>query len=339
MPSHFFILVRLNIRSFILSLFVHLLLLLLLFIPRYREEEQANKLQIILLYRSAGQEKGVRQDKVRDASLSLGMTRKGGSAGQEMEARKDKVRDASLSLGMTRKGGSAGQEMEARKDKKRRLGRTKNGRSEGQENKLQTDLVMVHLRDNQPENHQAKRPIPQRFNYHQDLISKAEPPLKEGFKEVTLETQTSVDAKNQASEALNTANKEGISISSRSEGVSKSPSTADQTLKEGAMTKRSEPSGKVEEAQFSIISKLVREHLEYPYLARRMGWEGEVLLFFRLNPTGEVEEIKVLKSSGFEVLDKSAVNAVKRASKHFPRPKQIVLIKLPIQFKLEVGGI
>jgi len=236
MPSHFFILVRLNIRSFILSLFVHLLLFFFLFIPLYRSEEQINR--------------------------------------------------------------------------------------------LQTDLVMVHLRDNQPKNHQAKRPIPQGFNRNQDLISKAEPPLKEGFKEVMLETQTSVDAKNQASEAMSMANKEGISLSSRSEGV-----------KEEAMTKRSEPSGKVEEAQFSIISKLVREHLEYPYLARRMGWEGEVLLFFRLNPTGDVEEIKVLKSSGFEVLDKSAVNAVKRASKHFPRPKQIVLIKLPIQFKLEVGGI
>jgi protein TonB len=225
-------------------------------------------------------------------------------------------------------------------------------RSEEQINRLQTDLVMVHLRDvasfvqkdqrlrdNQLENHQAKRPFPQRFNPNQDLISKAEPPLKEGFKEVTLETQTSVDTKNQVSEALSTANKEGISLSLRSEGGSKSPSTADHTLKEGAMTKRSEPSGRVEEAQFSIISKLVREHLEYPYLARRMGWEGEVLLFFRLTPTGEVEELKVLKSSGFEVLDKSAVNAVKRASKHFPRPKQIVLIKLPIQFKLEGGGL
>jgi protein TonB len=236
MPSHFFILLRLNIRSFILSLFVHLLLFFFLFIPLYRSEEQINR--------------------------------------------------------------------------------------------LQTDLVMVDLRDNQPENHQAKRPFPKRFNPNQDLISKAEPPLKEEFKEETLETQTSVDTKNQVSEAMNMANKEGISLSSRSEGV-----------KEGAMPKRSEPSGKVEEAQFSTISKLVREHLEYPYLARRMGWEGEVLLFFRLNPTGEVEEIKVLKSSGFEVLDKSAVNALKRASKHFPRPKQIVLIKLPIQFKLEVGGI
>jgi len=207
---------------------------------------------------------------------------------------------------------------------------------------------MVHLRDvasfvhkdqrlrgNQPDNHLAKKPIPQKFNPNQDLISKAESPLKEGFKEVMLETQASVDIKNQVSEALNMTNKEGISLSSRFEAVSESPSTTDHTLKEVAMAKRSEPSGKVEEAQFSIISKLVREHLEYPYLARRMGWEGEVLLFFRLNPTGEVEEIKVLKSSGFEVLDKSAVNAVKRASKHFPRPKQIVLIKLPIQFKLE----
>lgn len=248
MSSHFFILARLNIKPFILSLFVHLLLFFILFISLHRSQEQINR--------------------------------------------------------------------------------------------LQRDLVMVHLRDvatfvqkdqslrdNQLENHQAKRPFPQRFNPNQDLISKAEPPLKEGFKEVTLETQTSVDTKNQVSEALSTANKEGISLGLRSEGI-----------KEEAMTKRSEPSGKVEEAQFSIISKLVREHLEYPYLARRMGWEGEVLLFFRLTPTGEIEELKVLKSSGFEVLDKSAVNAVKRASKHFPRPKQIVLIKLPIQFKLEGGG-
>jgi protein TonB len=250
MPSHFFILARLNIKPFILSLFVHLLFFFFLFIPLYRSEDRINR--------------------------------------------------------------------------------------------LQTDLVMVHLRDNQPKNHQAKRPITQRFNYfnyNQDLISKTEPPLKEGFKEVMLETQASVDIKNQVSEALKMTNKEGISLSSRSEVVSKSLLTADHTLKEEAMTRRSEPSGKVEEAQFSVISKLVREHLEYPYLARRMGWEGEVLLFFRLNPTGEVEEIKVLKSSGFEVLDKSAVNAVKRASKHFPRPNQIVLIKLPIQFKLESGGI
>jgi len=249
MSSHFFVLVRLNIRSFILSLFVHFLLFFFLFIPLYRSEEQINRFQTDLVMVD-----------LRDVASFV------------------------------------------HKDQR--------------------------LRDNQPKNHQAKKPIPQRFNPNQDLISKAEPPLKEGFKEVTLETQTSVDTKNQLSEALSMANKEGLSLSSRSEGV-----------KEGAMTKRSEPSGKVEEAQFFIISKLVREHLEYPYLARRMGWEGEVLLFFRLNPTGEVEEIKVLKSSGFEVLDKSAVNAVKRASKHFPRPKQIVLIKLPIQFKLEKGGI
>ena len=260
MPSYFFILVRLNIRCFILSLFVHLLLFFFLFIPLYRSGEQINRLPTELVMVD-----------LRDVASFV------------------------------------------HKDQR--------------------------LRDNQPKNHQAKRLIPQGFNYNQDLNSKAEPPLKESFKDETLETQTSVDTKNQVSEALNMASKEGISLSSRSEGDSKSPSTADHTLKEGAMAKRSEPSGKVEEAQFSIISKLVREHLEYPYLARRMGWEGEVLLFFRLNPTGEVEELKVLKSSGFEVLDKSAVNAVKRASKHFPRPKQIVLIKLPIQFKLEKGGI
>ena len=264
MPSYFLILVRLNIKPVILSLFVHLLFFFLLFIPLYRSQEQINRLQRDLV-----------TVHLRDVASFV------------------------------------------HKDQR--------------------------LRDNQPGNHLTKKPIPQKFTPNQDLISKAKSPLKEGFKEVMFETQASVDTKNQVSEALSTANKEGISLSSKSEGVSKSLPTGDHTLKEGdmikgAMTRRSEPSGKVEEAQFSIISKLVREHLEYPYLARRMGWEGVVLLFFRLTPTGEVEEIKVLKSSGFEVLDKSAVNAVKRASKYFPRPNQIVLIKLPIQFKLEGGG-
>ncbi len=214
------------------------------------------------------------------------------------------------------------------------------------------ELVIVHLRDltyfikedqrsrdNQAKGHRVRRPIPQGPTNEKALISKAEPPFKEGFKEVIWEAHASLEAKEEGDEALNRANKEGVFLGLASEGVSKSPSTASHALKEGAETKGSEASGKVEEAQFSIISKLVREHLEYPYLARRMNWEGEVLLFFKLNPAGEVEEIKVLKSSGFEVLDKHAVNAVKRASKHFPRPKHMVLIKLPIQFKLEGGGI
>ncbi len=87
--------------------------------------------------------------------------------------------------------------------------------------------------------------------------------------------------------------------------------------------------------QLSLISTLVRQHLEYPYLARRMGWEGEVVLMFRLTPRGEVEDLRVFKTSGYETLDKSAMMAVQRASKNFPRPYQTVLIKLPVHFRLE----
>ena len=123
-----------------------------------------------------------------------------------------------------------------------------------------------------------------------------------------------------------------------SKEVGSSKKVGDSKKVESAKKVESEAEGGAEElskTQLSVISRLVREHLEYPYLARRMGWEGEVLLGFRLSLSGEVEDLKVLKSSGFEVLDQSALKAVKRASKHFPRPKHTVLVKLPVRFKLE----
>ena len=131
---------------------------------------------------------------------------------------------------------------------------------------------------------------------------------------------------------------EGSKEVEASKEVGSSKKVGDSKEVESAKKVESEANGGVEElskTQLSVISRLIREHLEYPYLARRMGWEGEVLLGFRLSLSGEVEDLKVLKSSGFEVLDQSALKAVKRASKHFPRPKHTVLVKLPVRFKLE----
>jgi protein TonB len=61
----------------------------------------------------------------------------------------------------------------------------------------------------------------------------------------------------------------------------------------------------------------VRQHLEahkfYPASARRRGIAGEVEVGFRLGDGGRAEQVLLLASSGYVVLDRAAVETVKRA--------------------------
>jgi protein TonB len=87
--------------------------------------------------------------------------------------------------------------------------------------------------------------------------------------------------------------------------------------------------------RLSVITDIVQRHINYPPIARRMGWEGRVLIGFVLEPNGDIRDLKVLKSSGYEVLDKEALDAIRRSYKDFPKPPVSVVVKLPINFKLE----
>ena len=49
----------------------------------------------------------------------------------------------------------------------------------------------------------------------------------------------------------------------------------------------------------------------YPRMARRRGYEGTVLIKVLVNRDGKVNEVKVIQSSGYDVLDRSALNTVK----------------------------
>jgi TonB family protein len=49
----------------------------------------------------------------------------------------------------------------------------------------------------------------------------------------------------------------------------------------------------------------------YPEIARLRGYEGIVLVFAEILPDGRVGKIKIRKSSGYAILDQSAIQAVK----------------------------
>jgi len=87
--------------------------------------------------------------------------------------------------------------------------------------------------------------------------------------------------------------------------------------------------------RLSVITDIVQRHINYPPIARRMGWEGKVLVSFVLEPNGEIRDLKVLKSCGYEVLDKEALDAIRRSYRDFPKPPVSVVVKLPINFRLE----
>ncbi len=89
--------------------------------------------------------------------------------------------------------------------------------------------------------------------------------------------------------------------------------------------------------------KAVKEKIakcrKYPYWARKQGFEGKVHLKFTILSTGAVKDIKIVKSSGFNVLDKEAISTIKRASPFPPIPSELktssLSMELSIVFKLQ----
>ncbi len=84
---------------------------------------------------------------------------------------------------------------------------------------------------------------------------------------------------------------------------------------------------------FSYIRDMIQKKVTYPELARQMGWEGKVTVSFIISIVGYAKDIKVMRSSGVDVLDKSAIEAVKNASP-FPEPPVEAQIIIPITYNI-----
>lgn len=85
---------------------------------------------------------------------------------------------------------------------------------------------------------------------------------------------------------------------------------------------------------FSALMNRLRQQVTYPHQARQMGWEGKVVVAFRLTREGQAEDVRVVTSSGHDLLDGSAVAAVQKASPFMPPARDTELI-LPVVYALE----
>ncbi|MCX5813718.1 MAG: TonB family protein [Proteobacteria bacterium] len=87
---------------------------------------------------------------------------------------------------------------------------------------------------------------------------------------------------------------------------------------------------------YNYIRDAVMKNIEYPEWARRMGFEGKVLLSFIVLENGTTSQIRVVKSSGCRFLDDSAKEGVARTVISKKLPYRVV-VRLPITYKLRVS--
>jgi protein TonB len=87
---------------------------------------------------------------------------------------------------------------------------------------------------------------------------------------------------------------------------------------------------------YTYIRHAVMKNIGYPERARRMGFEGKTLLSFMVLENGTTSQIKVEKSSGYRLLDDSAVEGVARTVIS-QKVSYRVVVRLPITYRLQVS--
>jgi protein TonB len=89
----------------------------------------------------------------------------------------------------------------------------------------------------------------------------------------------------------------------------------------------------------SALAAHLIKHKRYPNRSRKNNEEGLVTVYFIVNKTGLISDLKIIKSSGYSRLDNAVLKMVRQAVPlpQFPEDwdKSTLPISIPIEFKLE----
>lgn len=83
------------------------------------------------------------------------------------------------------------------------------------------------------------------------------------------------------------------------------------------------------------LQQALARHFSYPLLARRRGWQGEVLLAFRLQSDGRIIDARIARSSGYGVLDRAALDALGKVGRISAGAEYGFAMQLPVIYRLE----
>ena len=92
------------------------------------------------------------------------------------------------------------------------------------------------------------------------------------------------------------------------------------------------PEGALSSEQWRLLQSALEKAKTYPRLARERGIEGTVLVRFKVLPSGDIDGVNVVKSSGAAVLDEASVKTVYRAA---PMPYVKGWVEVPMVYELK----
>lgn len=89
----------------------------------------------------------------------------------------------------------------------------------------------------------------------------------------------------------------------------------------------------------TLLSREFAKHKQYPRIAQMRGWQGIAKVELHLDSDGRITSSSVSESSGHEILDKQALEMVRKASPLPPPPEALrgraFTIVVPVAFRLE----
>ncbi len=128
--------------------------------------------------------------------------------------------------------------------------------------------------------------------------------------------------------------KQSTPESSADSNSESSESTADSSDSNsdsrGGVASRAQQSSGENDPYFLAITRIINKyHAKEPI----KNLYGVVGVAFSMNVSGEVEDLRVISSSGSERLDSTALRTIRRAARSFPPPKRTYYIKTRLVYK------
>jgi len=90
----------------------------------------------------------------------------------------------------------------------------------------------------------------------------------------------------------------------------------------------------VTKAYLAEIRDLLAREKRYPIAAQRLGVEGTAIVAFVILADGHFDQVRLVASSGNDLLDEAAIEAVRRLSGRVLRPKATGTLPLPLKVAL-----
>jgi protein TonB len=89
----------------------------------------------------------------------------------------------------------------------------------------------------------------------------------------------------------------------------------------------------------NALAENARRYKRYPRRAMDEGWQGTVLVKLHVGASGRVQELLIDRSSGHEILDREAVEMVRKGAPLAALPPELrgraVIVLVPVVFRLE----